>query len=137
MSICKKGFAAIRTFYDHVTPELEGIVNDVVTVTGKIKDIANNPAVATIASLIPGGTAVETGLNAAANVILGVGTEIQDLPNKITQLATGTTAQVNANLIKLASTAVKSIDTVADPIKTEVFYDTLVQNTVLTHTIKS
>ena len=132
MSICKSGFAAIRKFYDHVTPELETIAGDVIAITGKIKALESNPTVEAIVAIIPEGSTYEAAFNKAIDLIdtgvvatLSVSEKISDWLHEQSPLL------VNAVLVKLASVTTSIADTVNDPVKTEAFYDTLIQNTIV------
>ena len=132
MSLCKSGLAAIRKFYDHVTPELEAIVNDITTITGKIKALETDPTVEAIVAIIPAGSTYEAAFNKALDLIDLTANTTKTVAEKIgAWLAAKTPLEINADLLKLASVATSVADTVKDPIKTESFFDTLVQNSII------
>ena len=125
--------ALVHNLYDHITPELESFIGGVTTVTGKILSLEANPAVEAIAAIVPNGTAIEAAVNTGINIIQGVGTGVETLATKIGTLINGaaTPTALHGAVVKLAQTAVKVGDpTPPAPEKTEVFYDTVVQNAI-------
>ena len=65
MGLCSKGLAAVKNIWHKITPELEVVLDEVLAFTGKIKALEANPAVALVASLIPGEAAVQAVLDSA------------------------------------------------------------------------
>lgn len=129
MSLCKNGKLAIKKFGDLIDDKLEAIINDVTVVTGKIKAFEASPTVQAIAAIIPGGSTYIGIFDKALDLLAGEVTGALTLAERIAAwLAGKTPLAIHGDLNKLAATSVRLADTETHPIKTELFYDTVVQN---------
>lgn len=134
---CQGAGEAIRTFAQHITPELSSLITDVTVITGKIKAIEVTPTAQAIEVAIPGGSKYEAAFNTGLDILAGAVTGAITVAERISQWISGNTpTAINGQLNKLAATVVKAADTVTDPVKTEVFYDSVVQNTFAIAAVK-
>lgn len=128
--MCKGALSLIRDIYNHITPTLEKILGEVLTITGAIRTAENKYQ--TVINLIPAGAYYEGILNKALDVIEGTDKYIGTLAEKIEQWLDGKTQiAVNGNLLKLASVAASIAHAEQEPQATfldkESYYDSAAQ----------
>jgi hypothetical protein len=125
MSFCPGGAAKMREFLNKVDTLESNTIDEVTTITGKIKALEGNFAIEALIAIIPNGSKYEAALNSAMDKIVPALKTVQSVTEKISQWLNGKTdREAGGNLLVLASQTVSEVDSNKQK---DSFYDTATQ----------